>query len=67
VNTVHRPPHLSVNNLPAQELRKIVDTMEAQAIRLDSLLKRNRAAWFAELDRLRRRYANMEQTFAILQ
>jgi MoaA/NifB/PqqE/SkfB family radical SAM enzyme len=67
VNTVHRPPHLSVNNLPAQELRKIVDTMEAQAVRLDSLLKRNRAAWFAELDRLRRRYANMEQTFAILQ
>lgn len=67
VNTVHRPPHLSVNNLPMPELRKIVDTMEAQAVRLDSLLKRNRAVWNAELDRLRRKCSSRESEFAILQ
>jgi molybdenum cofactor biosynthesis enzyme MoaA len=66
VNTVNRPPEYSVNNLPAEQLRKIVDEMESQAAHLDPLLKRNRAVWFAELDRLRRKCAASERTFAIL-
>jgi MoaA/NifB/PqqE/SkfB family radical SAM enzyme len=66
VNAVNRPPQFSVNNLPPEELRKIVDAMEAQAPRLDTLLKRNRAAWFAELERLRLKCVSAERTFAIL-
>ncbi len=66
VNTVNWPPEFSVNKLPPEELRKIVDGMEAQAGRLESLLKRNRAVWFAELERLRRKYASGGRTFAIL-
>jgi hypothetical protein len=65
VNTVNKPPEFSVNNLPAEELRKIVNAMEAQAERLDSLLKRNRIAWFAELERLRRKCEKAERTMAI--
>jgi MoaA/NifB/PqqE/SkfB family radical SAM enzyme len=53
INTVSNPPEFSVNNLPVEELRKIVAAMEAQAGRLDSLLRRNRGVWFAELERLR--------------
>jgi hypothetical protein len=49
------PPEPGVYNLPLDELRTILNTMEAQALRLDSLLKRNRHVWFAELDRVRRR------------
>ncbi len=66
VNTVNRPPEMSVNNLPPEELRKIVDTMERQALSLDTQLKRNRAAWFAELERLRLKCASSERAFAIL-
>jgi sulfatase maturation enzyme AslB (radical SAM superfamily) len=65
VNTVHRPPEFSVNNLSARELRKVVEAMEAQASRLDSLLKRNRAVWFGELDRLRRKCEKLEGVAAI--
>jgi MoaA/NifB/PqqE/SkfB family radical SAM enzyme len=57
INTVTRPIEFSVNALPQEELHKIVDRMEAQASRLDTLLKRNRAVWFAEFDRLRRKVA----------
>jgi hypothetical protein len=53
VNTVMHPPEFSVYTLPLEELRKILKGMEAQASRLDSLLKRNRAIWFAEFDRVR--------------
>lgn len=66
VNTVNRPPEMSVNNLPLEELRKIVDVMETQAVRLDSLLKRNRNAWFAEFERLRRMCRKPEPALAIL-
>jgi MoaA/NifB/PqqE/SkfB family radical SAM enzyme len=62
INTVNNPPEFSVNNLPAPELRKIVSTMESQAVRLDSLLKRNRGIWFAELDRLRLKCERMERS-----
>ena len=60
VNTVNTPAQYSVNNLPAEELRKIVDTMETQAVELDSHLTRNRKVWFAELERLRRKCAGAE-------
>jgi molybdenum cofactor biosynthesis enzyme MoaA len=53
VNTVTHPPEFGVYTLPLEELRKILKGMEAQASRLDSLLKRNRAIWFAEFDRVR--------------
>jgi hypothetical protein len=66
VNTVNYPPQFSINNLPATKLRGIVDTMAAQAPRLDSLLKRNRAAWFAEFERLRRKCEKAEEAAAFL-
>ena len=53
VNTVLNPPEFGVYNLPAEELRKIFQGMEEQANRLSSILKRNRAVWFAEFDRVR--------------
>jgi MoaA/NifB/PqqE/SkfB family radical SAM enzyme len=61
VNTVMNPPQFGVYNLPAEELRKILEAMEAQAPRLDTLLKRNRAIWFAELDLVRRRCRDGEE------
>ncbi len=66
INTVNRPPEFAVNNLPPHELRKLVDGMEVQAGRLDSLLKRNHGVWFAELDRLRRKCTSTERAFTIL-
>ncbi|WP_192936316.1 radical SAM protein [Sinorhizobium meliloti] len=61
INTVTNPPQFAVNNLPTKDLRKIVTAMDAQAGRLDTLLKRNRGVWFAELDRLRCKCENAEQ------
>jgi molybdenum cofactor biosynthesis enzyme MoaA len=55
VNTVRHPAEYAVHNLPADELRRMLAVMEAQAPRLDGLLRRNRDTWFAELDRMRRR------------
>jgi MoaA/NifB/PqqE/SkfB family radical SAM enzyme len=52
VNTMVKP-EFAVYNLPPEELRKVLTTMELQAPRLDSLLNRNRQVWFAELDRMR--------------
>jgi MoaA/NifB/PqqE/SkfB family radical SAM enzyme len=66
VNTVSRPPEFSVNNLPPNQLRAIVNEMESQAVRYDTVLKRNRNVWFAELDRLRRKCGTSEPVFAIL-
>jgi sulfatase maturation enzyme AslB (radical SAM superfamily) len=64
INTVLKPPQYSINNLPAPELRKIVDVMEQQAGRLDSLLKRNHRVWFTEFDRLRRKCVRDEAACA---
>ena len=64
INTVLKPPEFSINNLPPAELRKIVDTMEQQAPRLDSLLKRNHSVWFSEFERLRRKCARDESAAA---
>jgi hypothetical protein len=61
INTVVHPPQFAVNNLPSDELRKIVRGMEAQAGRLDTLLGRNREVWFAELERLRLKCEKAEQ------
>jgi len=61
INTVNQPREMSVNNLPPDELRKIVSAMEAQASSLDSQLKRNRRPWFGELERLQRKLAVAEQ------
>jgi MoaA/NifB/PqqE/SkfB family radical SAM enzyme len=65
VNTVLNPPEFAVYNLPQEELRKILNAMEEQAARLGSQLKRNRAVWFAELDRLRRKCL-AEERFVVL-
>jgi sulfatase maturation enzyme AslB (radical SAM superfamily) len=61
VNSVNYPRQFSINNLPAAQLRPIVDAMAAQAVRLDSLLARNRRAWFAEFERLQRRCETLER------
>ena len=60
VNMVLKPPEFGVYTLPPEELRKILNGMEAQAEALDSRLKRNRAVWFAELDRVRRKLRQQE-------
>jgi molybdenum cofactor biosynthesis enzyme MoaA len=62
VNTVDHPKQFSINALPAAELRKIVDSMQTQAVHLDAQLKRNRAVWFAHFERLRLRCENLERT-----
>lgn len=66
VNTVNWPAEFSVNNLPVNGLRKIVDGMEAQAGRLETLLKRNRRAWFAEFERLTRKCVSAERQLVVL-
>ena len=55
VNMVTQLPQFRVHNLPAEEVRRIYNTMEQQSVRLEPHLKRNLAVWFAELDRVRRR------------
>lgn len=56
VNTVVNPPQFGIYNMPPEDLRRVFEGMEAQAGTLDSLLKRNRAIWFAEFDRVRLKY-----------
>lgn len=53
LNTVNQPPGFGIYSLPGEELRKILKAMDAQAPRLDSTLKKNRAVWFGELERIR--------------
>ena len=64
VNTVTHPPQYSVTNLPVSELRRIVDAMASQSVRLGSLLKQNRGSWFAEFERLRRKCEKTERAMA---
>ena len=61
VNTVTSPPAFAVYNLPAEELRRILDSMERQSVDLEPRLKRNRAVWLGELDRLRRNCRQAEE------
>lgn len=62
LNTVVQPPQFGIYSLPPEGLRKILKGMEAQAPRLQSTLKRNRAVWFGELERIRakRRQSELE-------
>jgi MoaA/NifB/PqqE/SkfB family radical SAM enzyme len=60
VNTVVNPPQFAIYNLPLAELRPILDQMEIQAQTTALSLKRNKAVWFAELDRVHRRCRALE-------
>jgi len=53
VNAVIDPPGFGIYTLPTEELRKILAAMEKQAPFLESHLRRNKAAWFGELERIR--------------
>jgi len=53
LNTVVQPPEFGIYSLPVEELRKILQVMDAQATHLESSLKRNRNLWFGELERIR--------------
>jgi hypothetical protein len=53
LNTVNQPPGFGIYSLPGNELRKIFKAMDAQAPHLGSALKKNRALWFGELERIR--------------
>jgi len=55
INTVLTPPEFGVYTLPAEELKKIVNAMDRQAASLGTQLRRNRAVWFGELERMRRK------------
>jgi sulfatase maturation enzyme AslB (radical SAM superfamily) len=55
LNTVVQPPQFGIYSLPVEDLRKVLAGMEAQAPELDATLKRNRALWFGELERIRAR------------
>ena len=55
VNTVLHPAGLSIYTLPPEEMRKILETMERQAAGLQSQLSRNKAVWFDEFERIRRK------------
>jgi MoaA/NifB/PqqE/SkfB family radical SAM enzyme len=60
INTVLHPQPLSLYSLPVEELRKILAVMEKQAARLDSQLRRNKAVWFDEFERIRRKCAAVQ-------
>ncbi len=61
INTVGKPEEFAVNNLPARELREIVNTMEAQAVELADKLRRNKHVFLAEVKRLRLKCEAMER------
>lgn len=58
VNTVVDPPQFGIYTLGRDELLKVLEKLEAQAVDLDRLLKRNKSIWFGELDRIREKCAN---------
>ena len=60
VNTVLHPRGLSLYAMPVEELRFVLDVMEKQAIALASQLRRNKAVWFDEFERLQRKCAAAE-------
>jgi MoaA/NifB/PqqE/SkfB family radical SAM enzyme len=55
LNTVVQPPQFGIYSLAPEGLRKVLEGMEAHAPRLETSLKRNRALWFGELERIRAR------------
>lgn len=54
VNTVTNPPGNAVHNLPAGDLRTMLETMERQSVEVEPRLRLNRAVWLGEIDRVRR-------------
>jgi MoaA/NifB/PqqE/SkfB family radical SAM enzyme len=60
VNTVTRPPGNAVGNLPADELRLMLETMERQSADVEPKLKMNRAVWLGEIDRVRKHLLRAE-------
>ena len=54
VNTVINPPTNAVHNLPAEDLRTMLETMERQSADVEPRLRMNRAVWLGEIDRVRR-------------
>jgi sulfatase maturation enzyme AslB (radical SAM superfamily) len=60
VNTVNNPPQSAVNNLPAEELRKILDAMESESAKIEPRLKLNRGVWLNEVERVRTFYRSAE-------
>lgn len=57
VNTVITPPECSLYTLPQDQLRQIVETLQAQDAHWQGRLNRNRDAWSRELARLKGRLA----------
>lgn len=61
VCTVTQPASESVYSLPAEQLRHVVQTLEAQRDTIEGKLNRNRAAWDNELARLRHRLEKYDE------
>ncbi|HRW36496.1 MAG: radical SAM protein [Acidimicrobiales bacterium] len=61
VMTVTGPASFSLWDLPAVELRTILDGLEEEDRALAPQLGRNRGAWVAELDRIRRHVARLDE------
>ena len=55
VNAVRRPSHLSLYTLKQDELARIADSLDRQALQLLPQLNQNRATWAGEVERIRRR------------
>lgn len=53
VNTVSQPPQFGVYNMATDELRKVLASMEQEAPLLERNLRRNKAVWLGELNRIR--------------
>jgi sulfatase maturation enzyme AslB (radical SAM superfamily) len=64
VNQVLYPPQFGVYNLPAEQLRHILQGMERQAVGLESQLRRNRKVWFSEFERVRLKYLQVSRESA---
>ena len=64
VNTVTYPPQYAIYTLPTDELKKVLQGMEARAPELEKALGRNRAVWFGELERIRAKCRNEDSEVA---
>jgi len=58
VNTVTWPQGNGVYDLPPDELRKVLEGMEARAPEMEKRLRRTKAVWFGELHRVRAQCKN---------
>jgi MoaA/NifB/PqqE/SkfB family radical SAM enzyme len=60
VNTVLKPPQFGIYTMDRGDMRAVLDGMESQVARLDASLRRNRAVWFGELERIREKYRALD-------